>query len=119
MYFLLLHKVLESTDKYCIYLNIYIHTNTERLYKHMYEKRELTQGLKAGLSGNTGLVSGQGCLLSPGLGLRALGRSPPNSCRTESVLLLSFWGCCRKLLMPPIALLCPEIISKNLGFGFI
>lgn len=43
-----------------------------------------TRGLKAGLEGNTGLVSEQGCLLSPGLGLgptserqiRVLVRSP-------------------------------------------
>lgn len=43
-----------------------------------------THGLKAGLEGSTGLVSEQGCLLSPGLGLgptserqiRVLVRSP-------------------------------------------
>lgn len=35
----------------------------------MYKRTELTHGLKAGHKGNTGLVSGQGCLLSPGLGL--------------------------------------------------
>lgn len=95
---------------------MYIYIN-----KHTYEKTEFTYGLKAGLEGNTGLVLGQGCLLSPGLGLRGpsvRGRSgcwsghPPNSCRTESVLLLYFWHCCRKPLMPPIALLCSEIICK-------
>lgn len=50
----------------------------------MCKTTAFTHGLKAGLEGNTGLVSELGCLLSPGLGLgptserqiRVLVRSP-------------------------------------------
>lgn len=125
--FPLLHKISAGKCWQVLYLNIYtcIHIKTD-IYTHIsiniYTKGQNSLMVwKLDSKGTQGLCQGRAvcCLLGWGSeghqwgADQVLGRSPTHPTAAElRVLLLSFWHHCRKPLMPPTDLSCPEITCK-------